>query len=293
MSQIHDIQVILVLYKQKIENSKSYISLKRICNGQELDLYIYDNSPSPSTYEIADKSVSNIKIEYVHDPSNPGVSKAYNQGALHALNNGKKWLLLLDQDSELDKNIFNEFITEQRKYCDTFLFVPLLKSGEHYISPCKYYLNKGFTTKKKRVGLLNNKFKSILNSGIFIKVTTFFEIGGYDENVPLYFSDFIFFKKYTKIYDSFVVLDSTINHELSDMSNKTLSNSIRTFSLFCDGARQATLGIFDYLKYSIIITGRALVLIVRHKNLTFIGVLIKGFFFKKKISKIANELYAT
>lgn len=291
MIHINDIQVILVLYKQKLEDSKSYISLKKVFNkqGDQLHLYIYDNSPTIDGAGGRIENPSNIKIEYVHDATNPGVSKAYNMGAQYALNTNKKWLLLLDQDSEFDRSIFDEFSAATVKYPENYLFAPLLKSGDHYISPCNYYLNKGFATKRKRVGELKNKFKSILNSGIFVEVSTFFKVGGYDENVPLYFSDFVFFKRYNKLFDSFVVLNSTIHHDLSDMSTNTYSNSLRTFDLFSEGARQASSGLLDYLKYSLVIGGRALVLSARYRSFKFIVILIRNYFSMKEYVSETND----
>ena len=40
-----------------------------------------------------------FRIHYISDPTNPGVSKAYNVGFELARQLNKKWLLLLDQDT--------------------------------------------------------------------------------------------------------------------------------------------------------------------------------------------------
>ena len=276
---MHDIQIILVLYKQNLAESKSFISIKSFSDKleEELHLFVYDNSPTPQKGHLDSINTPNLTLEYFHDIHNSGVSKAYNMGAQYAKNNSRKWLLLLDQDSIFDQSLFREFVANKKLHNDIYLFVPLLKSGEHYISPCKYYLNKGFATKKKITGKTRNKFKSILNSGIFIEITTFFKLGGYDENVPLYFSDFVFFNRYRKQFDSFVVLDSTINHDLSDMSTHTLSNSIRTFTLFCEGAKQASGNLWDFCKYWIVVSGRALILSIRYRNPIFFIKLIRIF----------------
>ena len=48
-------------------------------------------------------------INYLHDPENSGVSRAYNVGALHAKKNQRQWILLLDQDTTLPDTFLERY----------------------------------------------------------------------------------------------------------------------------------------------------------------------------------------
>ena len=80
---------VIVLYKCKLENSKSYQSLLQ--NNEET-IFVYDNSP-------ISQEVHGENIVYIHDSQNGGLSVAYNKAAQYARCNRFDWLLLLDQDT--------------------------------------------------------------------------------------------------------------------------------------------------------------------------------------------------
>lgn len=71
---------------------------------EDLDiLYIMDNSEKKTSIE------KNKKIKYVFNNENQGISKPLNEAAKMALKEGYCWLLTMDQDSKMNKDIFNEF----------------------------------------------------------------------------------------------------------------------------------------------------------------------------------------
>src|SRR5579859_5229563 len=88
----NSVLVVLVIYKMKIAESPAYQSLtaELICSKKSAALFFYDNSPQPQE-SLVDQCWTTY---YHHDPSNPGVSKAYNEGFKKAKALNKKWLLL-------------------------------------------------------------------------------------------------------------------------------------------------------------------------------------------------------
>src|ERR1700761_7469844 len=89
--------VSIVLYKQNLTDSPSFISLtKSLKDLSVCNLLVYDNSPYP---HIVPEKLGMWEITYIHNANNDGISKAYNQAAVYAEKLNKEWLLFIDQDS--------------------------------------------------------------------------------------------------------------------------------------------------------------------------------------------------
>ena len=99
----------IVLYNKKINNSITFRSLdshKRIINQlfTQIELVIYDNSARPQKIN----GLNSFPTRYQSNVENGGVSAAYNYAYEVAKKHNYKWILLLDQDTELNENYFIE-----------------------------------------------------------------------------------------------------------------------------------------------------------------------------------------
>jgi len=89
--------MVMVLYRQKPEESKTFQTLKKILLSKEqfyneIDFVIYDNSPEKQKfYPLGNEG---IHISYIHDSRNLGIATAYNYSLSLAIQNGSQWLLL-------------------------------------------------------------------------------------------------------------------------------------------------------------------------------------------------------
>src|SRR5258708_19448906 len=92
-----DLMVVLVIYKMEINESPAFSSLtKALQSGNHrAAIFIYDNSPQTHTH----RQNQNWEITYRNDPSNPGVSKAYNEGFEFPKSQYKKWIFLFNQNT--------------------------------------------------------------------------------------------------------------------------------------------------------------------------------------------------
>lgn len=206
--------IIIVLYNERLASSASFNSLIK-CK-EELNIYVYDNSA------LSDESATRYPfVTYVHNPANPGVSTAYNSGAKFAQQNAKNWLLLLDQDTILPNNFVEMLEQQMNNQPESDLFAMRLLKNENLISPCGYKYKRGYALSEMSAGRNAIKHITFLNSGLIISVDLFLKAGGYDPNVPLYFSDFVFVNRLRKLTDYFVLLPINLTHNLSsdDMSN--------------------------------------------------------------------------
>lgn len=229
MFSLDKLLVVIVLYKERLEDALPFKAVK----NANVNCFVYDNSPFSDT-ELEDYSF----VKYVHDPSNPGVSMAYNKGAEFARAEGKEWLLLFDQDTRLPEGFFMKLLL-QMKGASSGLYAMKLFKENTLISPCGYKYKRGFSLKNINEGRNSLKNISFLNSGLLISRELFDKAGGYDESVPLYFSDFIFINRLRTVTNSYTLLSIDLFHSLSsnDMSNLVLFKG--RYSLYLKGIKES------------------------------------------------------
>ena len=226
---LEDLLIVVVLFKTKPEDAVAYTSLqKAFRDASSPEILLYDNSPVPASSE-------RNNITYIHDASNKGVSHAYNSAALHASRRNKNWMLLLDQDTPVDPSLFDHMVIARSTFPHSVAFVPLIRDKVGLLSPFRFSAGRG-----RRIispgPILSLKRYRFINSGLFISCSAFTRAGGYDERIPLDFSDISFGNRLEKIVDHFVVLDIFMQHSFSDAEENAIDDALTRFNHFCTGA---------------------------------------------------------
>lgn len=226
----------LVLYNTSLENSFTFQSLRESLNkaGLPMDILIYDNSENP---QKTPSSIKGWNIRYVHDSTNGGVSKAYNSAFEMAKRDGKKWLLLLDQDTSYPVSAISEYCRSLTLHPDQHIFIPRLYDTLGMVSPLQFKLGGGKRIKDLNPGtysLHNFKFH---NCGMLISTDAFEKAGGYDEQLPLDFSDFSFIERLKKNQSTFVVNEVTGNHHLASTSVANMEERAVRFKSYIQACR--------------------------------------------------------
>lgn len=273
-STVEGILFILVLYKRKLNESDSFISLITSLKKTNLniDIFIYDNSPSPMILK-EELSGENWNIYYVHDETNPGVSKAYNEGFKLGKNLNKKWLLLLDQDTKFPEDAIIKYCRAVLDNNEYFLFAPILVATNGTIcSPCNYFLKRGSPMNSIEVGLVNITRKSLMNSGMLMRIDIFEKVGGYNEKIKLDFSDFDFIDRYRQIYQYFYVVDTKCIHELATVAEDDVNRSLTRFTTYCENIKYFAKNDFDTLILLFLTLFRACKLSIIFRNIKFLYV---------------------
>jgi rhamnosyltransferase len=264
----------LVLYNSSLEKSPTYQSLSRVVQleGMVINALVYDNSAGPQHIHPA----NGWNAAYVHDASNSGVSKAFNTGASLAANTQKKWLLLLDQDTTFPPDFFYLLWGAVRQFPNEKLFAPVLHDKKGIVSPFHYLRGGGSRVSSVSAGVASLHDIQPVNSGLFISLDAFREVGGYDERLGLDFSDFGFMERFRKTCSSFVVTGAACRHEFSGTSNSAAENLSR-FSRFVKAGllfrkwyRPADLWIPARMLY------RSLKLAVVHRSMRFLIIFIRS-----------------
>lgn len=152
---------VVVLYNpsnKDLDNINTYIKY--------LDrLYIIDNSEKAGIYATKLRLVD--KCIYISRLENLGIAKALNIGANKAIREGFKWLLTLDQDTKLSKDVF-QTVTNYIKTTDC--------------------LNIGIVCPWHNTKLLDKKPSidvdyplDVMTSGNFVNLDIYQKIGGFKE----------------------------------------------------------------------------------------------------------------
>lgn len=267
MDTLKDVLAVLVLYNCRIKESESFLSLNRslVSSGFILDVLVYDNSPS-KRYEGENFIVDNMRITYISDIHNSGVSRAYNVGRELAEKIGKKWILLLDQDTTFPCHSIERYLEQIGR--GQLLSAPMLFSGRRYLSPCRYKWGRGRTLKYVHPGELNLRNKSVLNSGLLIHLDVFKKAGEYNENIPLDFSDHEWLERVKRYYHTVYIMDLVCRHNLSVMETDIKKVLVR-FKYYLIGAKEYRKTKFSF-GLSFIVFLRTIKLTLRFKTLDFL-----------------------
>jgi glycosyltransferase involved in cell wall biosynthesis len=271
---LEEILAVIVVYRCDLADADSIVSLSRSLKKSDckLDLMVYDNSPLPQDVSLSIADIS--RITYHHDPSNPGVAKAYNAGARIAHEAGKKWLLLLDQDTEFPVDAIEKYAAAVATNAEIIMFAPRLASKGRLCSPCGYRGGMGYHISHRESGLMSLKGRAVLNSGMLVSLEAFDAISGFDERIPLDFADHDFCRRFAERYGKAFILDIDCEHGFSDMEDSSMESALARFDFFCRGALCSVRSLSDRLTHTVVVLIRCVVLSLRYRSWRFLPVMI-------------------
>ena len=266
--------VILVIYRCVPEKSTTWSSLVQEAARLKstIHLFVYDNSPEPQHFPPSPF----IKMEHKHNPDNPGVSKAYNEGCAHARRKGKRWLLLLDQDTSFPAGWLAVYFRNTVEEDPSLVRVPILLSDSIIISPFRYWLTKGVSSRRVDPGVYSLHRYFAINSGLLIDRDVFESVGCYDEAIPLDFSDFAFMNKLKKNKCSLKVMELYGQHRLSSMAKPDENTAKQRFRQYCLGSKRLTAYTGQSFLHLFLGAGRAIRLGIQYRSRSFIIILIQS-----------------
>lgn len=277
-SFLNQVLPIVILYNQKIAESFTVLTLNDELQklNSRMTIFVYDNSP------ILDKentiaSIGNLDIIYHHNKDNGGLSIGYNKGAKVASDLGKKWVLLLDQDTTFE-NLLESFNLSIQKYPDVNLFAPIIKLSNGVIfSPSIVKHKRGYPPKTFFPGVYNLAQFSPVNSGMLIALKMFHQVGGYNEKIKVDFCDFQFIEKVLLKEPLFVVVDSVAIQDFSAFE-PSVEKQLKRFIIYladvknCD---KSTLN--DKVGFFYTVTRHTLGLTYKLKNFKFLNLYIRKY----------------
>lgn len=213
--------IIIVLYGKQLSESSSIRSLLGFGNRLQgrCRLLVWDNSPTACNEEevisIRQSLYWASSVEYHHNHGeNLPLSTLYNRSILQL--HEDEMLVLMDDDSQFDENLFitSDTAIQSQPECD--LFLPIVHNGNDIVSPAAMTGFKGHYFKHVLPGLMPCRHCTAINSGMIIRARYLLHgFEGYDERIRFYFTDNDFMSRYIASHTHFYVLDYHMQHKLN------------------------------------------------------------------------------
>lgn len=271
---IQRIYPVMVLYKCKLSESRTYQSLLKDADGLQ-SFMVYDNSPRSYKQDVSQMSEG---VTYIRDTSNSGLSIAYNKGAAKAKELGFSHLLLLDQDTLFASDTWKAY-NENLDF--NGVIAPLMVTNQGVpFSPTDV---SGFMSKavKASPGDYSLYKYNVANSGICVPLDVFERAGGYDLSVYLDYSDNQFLRRVRKLFPSIRLLEVVARQDFSG-DCRDYKKLLPRFLKYLDSANNfKTEGLKDTLGHWITVIKHTVALTLRTKNMIFIRKFITQFLLKK------------
>ncbi len=259
---------ILVLYKTTLKESITFETLSKLLRHDILQkqLFIYNNSPEiPITSECGIIQIAS---------KNEMLVGAYNAGLQHAQDHGFRWIILLDQDTEITASYIdavNTFINDPK---NAIAAVPTIQNNNRILSPFWYNPNKGpFANKSHQPK--HNECLTAFNSGVILQVEFLLGIGGFNAQYPLDYLDYWYFHKIYLLKQEVTILHATLTHSLSVLNYRDNMTKARYKSLLAAEKQFATqLGKQALFYYKFRLLGRCVKLCIKMPQ--YIGITLRS-----------------
>lgn len=227
----------IVLYKEKLENSVTFKTLvesivKYNRDNTIVQIMVYDNTPNEGSNSLFKEQYQyndEVEVLYYTENQNKGLPYAYNLFGIEAQKLNKKWVVFLDQDTELPMDFFERYLQANN---DILIYCPLVFNSTGLMSPAfykKFRSSQMDVPKSKSIAL---KDTSCINSGLMVNVDFFNKIGGYNTKLFLDFCDHDFLIKVkNNNIQQLGIIQTSLTQEFSAHTN-TKPQAIFRYKLF-------------------------------------------------------------
>lgn len=165
---------------------------------------LVDNASTDRSVQLVETNFPQVKI--IKNNDNFGFAKGNNIGIKYAIEHGANFVLLLNQDTIVERNLLNEAMKFAKEHADASLFCPQIKyrnTNKIWWAGSKLFTKKQFFTslspklgyhigkKAEDRGQFNEarQVQYITGCALFIRKQVFDTIGFFDENFFMYGED--------------------------------------------------------------------------------------------------------
>ncbi|MEZ9835156.1 hypothetical protein AB4341_16650 [Vibrio breoganii] len=212
---------LIVLYNTSLYDSLSFQSLLKIASRKNdaFTVYVWDNSEVAMHKSHKFVAEQGLNIIYFHEAHNINLSKIYNTVLDMALPS-HEYITILDQDTVLDERFLDSIPKDNR-----VLVVPRVQSSlsKKMISP-RWQYHYYFINHCKVKSEIDDFSSGIKKAEGFFSVGSGLTINNeiwnrgirFNEGLSFYGVDTEFCNSYAKLYDDFLLLNSTFLHSPSN-----------------------------------------------------------------------------
>lgn len=267
----NEVLALIVVYGQTPIKTISFQTLAATQKASvKVRLVIWDNSPKPH-HTSEPLTLHFEQAHYISTPENLGLSTIYNKVIDQHLRHNE-FLLLLDQDSAIPIDFFEQFSQHSSQHPEIDLFLPTIRANGRLVSPLPYFYGWGKYWKTPRIGIQPSQFRCAINSGMMI--TGKYLKGdflGYDERLRFYGTDTQFMVSYARSRKTFFIMDTIIDHDLSFFGATSKNKASKFLEM-----KSAYMWIYEKLPFHqralniIVMNLVSIVYALKHKSLSFL-----------------------
>lgn len=230
-----NITISIVLYKNDYSTIKKAID-SFLAIEIDFKLYLIDNSPTNELQSLKNDS----RIEYYHNPSNPGFGSAHNIAINDAIKNDAKYHFVVNPDIYFEGDVISEMVQFMASDKTIGMMMPkiLNTDGTAQFLPKllptplsilkrklkipKTYYNKFITRYELRDIPADMIYNAPVLSGCFTLFSTeaLQKIGLYDDSFFMYFEDWDLSRRMHQKYKTMYYPKVSITHEYESGANK-------------------------------------------------------------------------
>lgn len=217
------IYALIVIYNKACEES---ITLKSIYKWKNsVQIVFFDNSTVENNNE---KYCSNEGFIYLSEKKNVGLSKAYNYAIKSLKLKAEDYVLILDDDTELNDEYLQELIQNTNESHEVIL--PFVYSGNSILSPSKI-VGKCKSQMIKDTTEIDVEHITAINSGMMIKGNVYEKVQ-YNEELFLDYVDHDFMKRIRDEKFRIHILEHGIRQNFSRDEKPELEKALFRFKLY-------------------------------------------------------------
>jgi hypothetical protein len=236
------LSILIVLYKRHYKDSAAITTLlnSRVRFQEKdiyVDFYVWNNTPSCSP------ALSGDSLTWL-EGDNDGLPHVYNRVADMAFANGATHFMISDDDTDYSSQNYVDAISAALE-CETTsppnsfgVMLPKIYSRETLISPGRRFWFFGRLSEQVDSGMNASVNKLAINSGVIFNKSCYEKMSPlFDERLKFYATDTAFFVRYESYYSHFYVLDTVLQHDLSEHTSDSAERAIFRFQEMIRGFR--------------------------------------------------------
>lgn len=236
------LSILVVLYKRHYKDSTAITTLLECVrhfqeNGIEVDLFVWNNTPQCSPILVKES------LTWL-EGNNEGLSHIYNRVAAQAFEAGATHFMISDDDTDYSAPNYVGAIAsavefETKFQPDAFgVMLPKIYSGDKLVSPGERLWFFGRLSPTVDSGLNTSFNKLAINSGVIFTKACYERMAPlFDERLKFYATDTAFFVRYESYYSHFYVLDTALQHDLSEHTSDSPERAVFRFQEMIRGFR--------------------------------------------------------
>ncbi|AZF46968.1 MULTISPECIES: hypothetical protein [unclassified Pseudomonas] len=236
------LSVLVVLYKRHYEDSIAITTLLACVKsfqekGIKVDVFVWNNTPQCSP------SLVRENLTWL-EGNNDGLPHIYNRVAAQAFEAGATHFVISDDDTDYSApNYVGAIVSavefEAKSSPDVFgVMLPKIYSGEKLVSPGERFWFFGRLSTTVDSGMNTSLDKLAINSGVIFTKACYARMAPlFDERLKFYATDTAFFVRYESYYSHFYVLDTALQHDLSEHTSDSPERAVFRFQEMIRGFR--------------------------------------------------------